>query len=182
MPPGDPGAGPGGSTRRRPDLLLVAAAVLLVARVALGVTEQRHAPRIADVVAWRPVAGAEAEAAVQRKPVLYDFTADWCAPCHEMQRELFADPEVARELEHTFVPVRVLDRAREEGRNTALVDSLERRFRVTAFPTLVVVPHDGGDPIVIEGYPGRGRTLQRLREARARLSPPGMPIGPGIGR
>jgi thiol:disulfide interchange protein len=184
MPPAEPGAARSGSTRARPNLLLVAAFLLLVARVAIGVYEERNPPVMPDLVRWRPIEGSEATAREQRRAVLYDFTADWCVPCQVMQREVFADPEAAREIERAFLPVRVLDRMREEGRNTAAVDSLQQRFRVNSFPTLVVVPARGGDPIVIVGYEGKSSTIQKLRAAQVQgLLPPGMqPPTTGGGR
>lgn len=170
MPPDDPASG--GSTRRTPTVLLVLALVLLVARVAIGVLEQRHPPRVSDLVRWRPIAGAEREALQSGKPVLYEFTAEWCEPCQVMQRELFADPATADGIERMFVPVRVLDRQREEGRNTAEVDALQRRFSVSAFPTLVVVSPAGGDPVSLAGYEGKEPTLRSLAAARAQTMPP----------
>jgi len=175
MPPAEVGPTLKGATRARPNLLLATALVLLVARVATGIHEERNPPTVPDLVHWRPIAGSEATAREQRRAVLYDFTADWCAPCQVMQREVFADPVAAREIERAFLPVRVLDRMREEGRNAPAVDSLQRRFRVNTFPTLVVVPHGGGDPVVIVGYEGKAATIQRLRAAQMQgLMPPGM--------
>jgi len=166
MPRVEPGPALSGSTRARPTVLLVAAAALMIARVATGIYEERHPTSVPDLVRWQPIEGAEAAAREQKRPVLYDFTAEWCVPCRAMQREVFGDLESAQEIERVFLPVRVLDRMREEGGNAPEVDSLQRRFRVRSFPTLVVVPHGGGDPVVIVGYQGKRSTIQRLRAAQ----------------
>jgi len=166
-----PAAGPPprtGSPRRDPMLLLVVAVVLLVLRAVLGL---REAPPQAtpgplsgpDVVHWRTLEAGLAETRASGRPILYDFTAEWCPPCRMMQREIFADPRAAAEIESRFVPVRVLDRQREEGRNARWVDSLQARYRVNAFPTLVVARVDGRESSRLEGFMGRDFTLGQLR-------------------
>ena len=175
MPPADE-TRVSGSTRRTPPWLLALAAVLLLVRVVAGILEERHPPQVTDLVRWRPVTDAVAEARQTKKPLLFDFTADWCAPCQAMQREMFADRASAAQIEKLFVPVRVLDREREEGHNAPDVASLQERYHVTSFPTLVVVSPDGERPVVLAGYRGKALTLQSLMQAWMQTSGK----GPGL--
>jgi thiol:disulfide interchange protein DsbD len=159
-----------GSPRRDPVLLLAIAALLLLLRVVLGFHEAQQPPAPpasalsgADTVQWRTLEAGLAEAGATNRPILYDFTAEWCPPCQLMQRQLFADPQAAAEIEIRFVPVRVLDRQREEGRNAGWVDSLQARYRVNSFPTLIVAGVDGRESTRVEGFVGRDATLGLLR-------------------
>ena|SRR5436309_2010864 len=167
MPP-SPDA-PRGPSRRLPLLLLVLAAALLVARIGTGIWEQRNPPELPDRVRWRPVAAAEAESRAFDRPILYDFSAAWCGPCKLMSAEVFADERAAHTLGSTFVPVRVVDRSREDGRNSPEVQALQDRFQVEAFPTLVLYAPETGRHETITGYAGRDELIQRLTQAAARL-------------
>ena len=69
--------------------------------------------------------------------MLYDFTAAWCAPCKLLDRD-WEDASVAERVNDAFVPVRIMDRVREEGRNAPDVAELQRRYEISVFPTLVV--------------------------------------------
>src|SRR5262249_53914954 len=102
-------------------------------------------------------------------PLLYEFSAEWCGPCRRMQREVFSDAEAAEAINRSYVPVRLVDRQREEGRNPPDVQALQERYRIEAFPTLVIVPTDGSQPTVIEGYPGKAALVRQLQETAARL-------------
>jgi hypothetical protein len=82
-----------------------------------------------------------------------------------MARDVFADAAAAREIERSFVPVRVLDRSREDGRNVAAVDSVQRRYGVDAFPTLVVAMPGAMRFERTSGYGGRAATLEWLAES-----------------
>lgn len=158
-----------GSTRARPRLLLLVAAALLAARVGTGVWEERHPPAHAERVKWRALAAAIDESRLTRRPLLLDFTAEWCGPCKRMQSELFSDERSAQFIETHYVPVRVVDRAREDGRNSAEVDSLQQRFGVQSFPTLVAVWPDSGSHETSAGYGGVQPAMHWLGQASARL-------------
>ena len=95
-------------------------------------------------VAWQsdPDSVLDAAAANDR-PVMIDFTADWCAPCQELERETFSDEEVV-ELSERFELLQV------DGTSpSAILDELKVRFNVQGFPTVLFLRPDG---TVMEEY------------------------------
>jgi thioredoxin-related protein len=203
MPPSDPGvlagspgtagARPGGATRSGPTrampiVLLAIAGVLLVARVALGIFEQVRPLERASRVEWREPAAGEAEARAADRLMLYCFTRESDPVCRTLSREVFAERHSAEAIQTQFVPIRVLDLKREEGRNPPDVARLEQQYGVTEFPTLVVA-----HPLRFHfekqaGYTGSLATTQFLARAASRILLPhtrmqsGMPADSAAGR
>jgi thiol:disulfide interchange protein len=175
MPSADP-ARLRGSTRRDPYVLLLIAAALLVARVATGVWEQRHPGPVSSLVAWVPAEQAEQRSRETGRPILYDFSAEWCGPCQQMEHDVFAVENRARTIDQLVVPVRVVDRSREEGHNPSLIDSLQHAYQVSAFPTLVVVSN-GRELDRQVGFNGASKMQNWLSRTsvRSRLMP--APLG-----
>ncbi len=116
------------------------------------------------ILEWHlPGPEATAHAAEAGKPILYFFTAEWCAPCHHLKRAVFADPEKAELIAASYVPVEVEDTRVETGENTPEVDEMLKRYRIRSLPTLVVALPDGQMVGNQSGYAGASRAWSWLQ-------------------
>ncbi len=155
-----------GPQTRVPLLLLVLAAAALVYRLVTGIADRGPKDAASSLVTWRPMTSAPGTASAAAMPLLYDFTAAWCPPCRMLDAEGWNDIAIARRVNIEFIPVRVIDRQREDGRNTAEIDALQHKYRITSFPTLVAADASGRELARMEGYPGKDRLQAFLTEAR----------------
>jgi thiol-disulfide isomerase/thioredoxin len=107
-----------------------------------------------DVLRWRDPEDGFAEAKRTRKPLLLDFTAEWCGWCRKLEADVLSNPEVARYVNQHFIPVKVMDRMNEDHKNTAFVAELQAKFSVRGFPTLATTSVDFQQTSVQRGYIG----------------------------
>jgi thiol:disulfide interchange protein len=115
------------------------------------------------LVSWQPRGRVAAVAKSTNKPILYEFSAAWCGPCKLLDRD-WENPEVAAHVNATFVPVRIIDRMREDGNNPEDIAELQRRYEITGFPALVAAAPDGRLLGKLEGYAGRDRLMRFLKD------------------
>jgi thiol-disulfide isomerase/thioredoxin len=147
--------------------LLLAAALF---RVVTAVTSKGDAGSGAGLVRWMSATDAAQAARSSGKPILYDFSAEWCGPCKALDADGWADGSIAAYVNESFVPARVMDRFREEGKNPPWMDELQQKYRVNAFPTLVVAAPDGREIATTQGYAGKQRLMAFLSGARGNPS------------
>ena len=120
--------------------------------------------RPAPAVTWQAYSDAAvAEARAQGRPVVLDFSADWCVPCHELEQNTFTDRGVAEALE-PFTRLKV-DFTREDAPQTV---ELRRRYTITGVPTILFLGPDGREvPAArIVGFLGPRAFVERVRIAR----------------
>jgi len=83
-------------------------------------------------------AGALAAARSDGRPIVIDFSADWCLPCKELEHKTFNQPEVI-EAAKPFVALRAdLTRSSSEE-----VKGLRKQFKIVGVPTVVFIDGEG---------------------------------------
>jgi thiol:disulfide interchange protein len=78
-----------------------------------------------------------ASATAAHKPVLIEFSADWCAACRLLDRNALSSPEVSREAKR-FVTVRI-----DASSDTAWIHVLAERLRIRGLPSVAFVSSHG---------------------------------------
>jgi len=84
-----------------------------------------------------------------------DFYASWCGPCIKMDREVWPDPIIEKELQKYGIGVKFPGRV-----DIDLHKDLAKRFKVDSIPTIIIMDKDGN---VVKRVTG-GLTVEQLRK------------------
>lgn len=137
--------------------LQVGAVALAAAGALGGIVAYSHEE---ELIAWRDdYEAADREARGAGRPMVIDFTAEWCGACQRLSRETFNDPGVASEAAR-FTPIRV-DATTTDDRVAGYME----RYEVLGLPTVVIIGPDGQERARLTEFVPPDEMLGHLRAA-----------------
>jgi len=93
------------------------------------------------------------------RPVMIDFTADWCLACHELDDVVFHDPRVVAAAKD-YVAIRL-----DFTKVTPEVRALQQKYSIRGLPTILFLDREGRvrDDLTVTGFVKPEDFLERMR-------------------
>lgn len=102
-----------------------------------------------------------AEAAKNRKPVIIDFWAEWCAACHELEEHTFSDARV-RAMGQNFVFLKF-----DATKDSDKLRELKKKYGIQGLPTVIFINPNGVwiDALTLTMFEKADAFLKRMEKA-----------------
>lgn len=116
-----------------------------------------------ESIVWEPYTPqALAQAAAEGKPVMVDFTADWCAYCEKLEKGPFSDPNVIKAAER-FTRLKL-----DATASTPASDAAMKAHNIRGLPTILFFDSSGKEvsSARVEGYAGSAELMERMEKAK----------------
>ena len=131
--------------------------------VGLAIWISRPGPPEAQLP-WQPFSErALVQAREQKRPVLIYFHADWCGPCHILERNTL-NRKIVVEGAHDFMALR----ANMTDRESPTVQAMAEKYSIVALPAVVFFGADGEERRLLRllGVETADRFIKRLAAVR----------------
>ncbi|MBU8922477.1 MAG: thioredoxin family protein [Bacteroidales bacterium] len=112
-------------------------------------------------VIWQPyTAEAFASATESGQPVMIDFSADWCIPCHELDHLTFTDPEVIK-MSGNFTRLKV-----DLTGSGDTEKAIKTQYKIRGVPTIIFFGRSGSETrgTRITGFVGPEVMLEKMKQ------------------
>jgi thiol:disulfide interchange protein DsbD len=125
-----------------------------------GVLLVLSALKPSSALSWQALSyeQAKSEAVGTERPLLVDFTADWCVACKKLERSTFSQPEVAAEAGR-FVAIKVDATNADDPKVEAVKDQLN----VVGLPTVLLFDSAGNEAVRCTDFVTAEAFLKALR-------------------
>ena len=124
-------------------------------------------PHTNEEVNWLTLAEAQEQIKTNPRSIFIDFTAEWCGWCKVMDKNTFADPQVAAYMNENFYPVRLDYDSQEEFEffgEKYTARQLGEKYGVPGLPTILLISHDNKKSKKLVGYKKPAPFLDKLRD------------------